>query len=489
LDNLHIQRQHHLKVKIYVFIVRTGFKYSMLTEINDPTVIGLFDSVVFDDNYIKAGGTFSTLSGMPYKPYSYLMELYVRCFRDLTIFSVGNPTAIDKLSTNVMTNLDKKYNQCYKTPSLLVNAMLDRLPADVWVNPEKTFFDPFCGTGEFLVQVQKRLMKTLVEVPEKERIDHINNNMLYFNDINNSWTEWTKFRLGGGNGFNENFLDWEPDMKFDAVLGNPPFQGDSDNNQNKIYNQFSKKALVMTNDTGCLAFVTPIPVLKKSKRFSVVGVDGLKVVDFRANNYFEVGTTICWWLIDKKYTGEVEVLHNAGSEAIVSGTQIYDYSKTDKHFINLYETLKLVTDTPAKRMFKQNNFGPALSKNQDSVHPYPLYKLTSGGSVLTCFSSRLPYLLGSNKFIISRTKSFDVDSTIICNKDYDTAHMFTDVANDDEINNIKSFLFCDYFINHSKKWKELDGYGFNDCLKYIPPFDKTKSWDSDSVKQFLEGFL
>ena len=59
----------------------------------------------------------------------------------------------------------------------------------------------------------------------------------------------------------------------------------------------------------------------------------------------------------------------------------------------------------------------------------------------------------------------------------------------DEINNIKSFLFCDYFINHSKKWKELDGYGFNDCLKYIPPFDKTKSWDSDSVKQFLEGFL
>ena len=158
-------------------------------------------------------------------------------------------------------------------------------------------------------------------------------------------------------------------MKFDTVLGNPPFQGDSDNNQNKIYNQFSKKSLMMTNDTGCLAFVTPIPVLKKSKRFSVVGVDGLKVVDFRANNYFDVG------------------------------------------------------------------------------------------------------------------------STIICDKDYDTAHMFTDITNDDEIDNIKSFLFSDYFVAHSKKWKELDGYGFNDCLKYIPPFDKTKKWDSESVKQFLEGFL
>jgi hypothetical protein len=220
MDDLHIKRQLHLTARISVFIVRTKFQYSMLTQITDDKTIELFDSIVFDTNYLKAGGTVKTLSGMPYKPYSYLIEQYVRCFRKLTIFSVGNNTVMDKLSVGVMTGLDKLYNQCYKTPALLVNDILDRLPVNTWNDPNKTFLDPSCGTGEFIVQIQKRLLAGLVMIPEKERLDYINKNMLYYNDINNNWVEWAKFRLGGGNGFNENFLDWEPEMKFDVVIGN-----------------------------------------------------------------------------------------------------------------------------------------------------------------------------------------------------------------------------------------------------------------------------
>jgi hypothetical protein len=35
----------------------------------------------------------------------------------------------------------------------------------------------------------------------------------------------------------------------------------------------------------------------------------------------------------------------------------------------------------------------------------------------------------------------------------------------------------------------MDGYGYNYALKYLPPFDKTKSWTNDEVKQFIESFL
>jgi type I restriction-modification system DNA methylase subunit len=42
------------------------------------------------------------------------------------------------------------------TPQWLVDEMLDELPQDVFTNPEKTFIDPACGDGNFLVRVLER---------------------------------------------------------------------------------------------------------------------------------------------------------------------------------------------------------------------------------------------------------------------------------------------------------------------------------------------
>lgn len=44
------------------------------------------------------------------------------------------------------------------TPPELVSEMLDRLPPEVFTDPAKTFLDPACGTGNFLVEVVRRKM-------------------------------------------------------------------------------------------------------------------------------------------------------------------------------------------------------------------------------------------------------------------------------------------------------------------------------------------
>jgi len=44
------------------------------------------------------------------------------------------------------------------TPAALVSEMLDKLPADCWL-PEKTWLEPSCGTGNFLVQILERKLK------------------------------------------------------------------------------------------------------------------------------------------------------------------------------------------------------------------------------------------------------------------------------------------------------------------------------------------
>lgn len=41
------------------------------------------------------------------------------------------------------------------TPDKVVNEILDHLPLDVWIEG-KTFIDPECGTGQFLMAVAER---------------------------------------------------------------------------------------------------------------------------------------------------------------------------------------------------------------------------------------------------------------------------------------------------------------------------------------------
>lgn len=45
------------------------------------------------------------------------------------------------------------------TPTALVQEMLDRIPVEQFVDPEKTFLDPSCGDGQFLGEVVIRKME------------------------------------------------------------------------------------------------------------------------------------------------------------------------------------------------------------------------------------------------------------------------------------------------------------------------------------------
>lgn len=56
-------------------------------------------------------------------------------------------------SKNRVRNLGEVF-----TPPELVCEMLDTLPENVWEN-DKTFFEPTCGTGNFIVEILKRKLR------------------------------------------------------------------------------------------------------------------------------------------------------------------------------------------------------------------------------------------------------------------------------------------------------------------------------------------
>lgn len=369
----------------------------------------------------------------------------------------------------------------------LVDEILDQLPLSVWASNSTTFFDPAIGGGQFVREIEQRLrVHGHSDTNIRSRVFGFEESDLHIRYAVN------KHKLVGQYTRNpyEKFFELDDTMKFDVVIGNPPYQdGSKDGGQNKIYNQFSKKALDLVKDNGVLAFITPTSVLKESKRFSLVGMHGLKVVDFRANDYFDVGIGICWWMIDKTYIGDVTVYNADGASTQSSQGVIYDHSTVDKKFALLYQSLKKATSSPELRMFKQNNFGPALSKVKTKDHVYDLYKLEDKAVKLTYWSSREPYFKSKKKLSIGMTKSLNTDAVYVGQENFDPGYMTTEVSSKKEIENIKSFILSDYFVEHCNKWKALDGYGYNYGLKYLPPFDKTKSWTNDEVKQFIESFV
>lgn len=82
---------------------------------------------------------------------------------------------------DVLSCLANLSNDEVFTPPEVVNKMLDMLPQELFENPNTKFLDPAAKTGVFLREIAKRLLVGLEkEIPDlRERVDHIFHKQLY----------------------------------------------------------------------------------------------------------------------------------------------------------------------------------------------------------------------------------------------------------------------------------------------------------------------
>ena len=165
----------------------------------------------------------------------------------------------------------KKYGEVF-TPIPLIEEMLDKLPIEVWTNPNLKWFDPANGMGNFMIAIYFRLMKGLKDIisDEEQRKKHILENMLYMSEINKKNCFLTKqifdinnnYKLNIYNGDSltlDTFKVWNVE-KFDIIVGNPPYQ-DSSGNKGKghtLWDRFVRQSLnTYLKNNGFLLFIHP----------------------------------------------------------------------------------------------------------------------------------------------------------------------------------------------------------------------------------------
>lgn len=190
------------------------------------------------------------------------------------------------------------------TPPQLVNEMLDLLPQELFSNPQARFLDPFTKSGVFLREIVKRLDVGLVShIPDRqERILHIMHNQIFgialteltsllarrtvycskyansehsigrfktkegyilYTPMQHSWQDGRCMYCGASKEvFNRgdaaetyayNFIhtnnpeNFFPNMTFDVIIGNPPYQmndgGGTGSSAIPLYHKFVEQAL------------------------------------------------------------------------------------------------------------------------------------------------------------------------------------------------------------------------------------------------------
>ena len=200
-------------------------------------------------------------------------------------------------------------------PLELCELVAQSIPAEVLKNA-KRILDVGIGCGGIARAVVKRMVNELY-IDQNEAI-------LKMYGIDNDLALVNKaIRNRFVNTVRADFLQWNPEMQFDVIVGNPPYQDVTNKAaNNKLWMKFIFKSFNLLEEGGYISFVTPRTfvgrTLTPAKIHSLLSSDySLHSGNYDADDFFKVGVDICSWVASKTpYNGKTSVTEKKSTKEI-----------------------------------------------------------------------------------------------------------------------------------------------------------------------------
>ena len=438
------------------------------------------------------------------------------------------------------------------TPHRVVKQMVDLLPSELF-NPDTKFLDPACKGGEYLKAIYDRLMESpsmKSTYPNQiERSNHILFNQLYGIALSTISKERTKTKLLGFE-YNirviPNYIsilkdrlvdrnkmkkitlsdaikeEFKQDMKFDVVIGNPPYQESTGSGLNEsggkpLFDEFISKSIDVSEQYVCM--ITPTKWMTGNQQNYVALREKLvadnhmrKMVDFFNPVKIFPGTQIAggvsYFLFDKGYNGDTEFVSDItvgtkrepvsldrtdnrkfNTTGIIPRFSIGEYvinkiravddgvETLDKH---VYKDLwKLPTD------FSNLHLAPTEKENIHVLTPREYYYVSEDdvpnigiGTYKVSFTRAVngsTFLLDTSKSVLSTIRVLEPNE--ICNNSY---MVVCGISKKEYAENIKSYLetkFVRFLILQT-----LFGIGLTaDRFQFVPLQDFSHPWTDEML--------
>jgi len=471
---------------------------------------------------------------------------------------------------DVLSCLANLSNDEVFTPPNLANQILDLLPDSIWSDKNAKFLDPVSKSGVFLREIAKRLMLGLeTQIPDKQtRINHIYKNQLYgiaiteltsllsrrsvycsktangkyticetfdtpegnikFDRVQHSWQNGKCTFCGASQEVYDRsdaletyayqFIHTEKpekifkNMKFDVIVGNPPYQLGSDGGTRDmpIYNKFVEQAKKLNPRFLCMIIPSRWMAsgLGLSEFRSAMLNDSRikKLVDYPvANEVFggvEIKGGVCYFLWERDYKGPCEVTNIREGEV---------YGPTER---NLNEFDVFVRDARAVNIlkkiltFKEKSIIDILSvdkefgwtSNFEGFHKnkkdgdVPLYYITKGKRYLGWISRndvlKSSHLIDKWKVLVPQAgsdggkkipdmvlgKPLVVASPSVCTQSY--LFFFTNA--EDKAKSIESY-FRTRFLRFLVSLRKITQHATRSTYTWVP----MQSWDENWTDEKL----
>ena len=199
------------------------------------------------------------------------------------------------------------------TPDGLIENMVNQIDVD-WKNPNLKILDPGFGFGGFLFFVYLKLKQYHSD-------EHILNNMIYGIEIEPFRFTLVKEKFKIKNLFNDDYINPSSElkrilnMKFDVIIGNPPYQNANHNaKKDSLWKLFIKKSNEISN--GKIYFVIPASFTSPTGLFDFYK-NRISFIDLTIKKYFpNVGSSFCSVLIENELQDKSKISTNSGQISV-----------------------------------------------------------------------------------------------------------------------------------------------------------------------------